>query len=107
MAVDFFALGQRIQNKRKSLGKTQENMAEALQVSVGYISQVERGITKISLDTLSNICDFLDCSPAEVLEGTAPNNSRYMLNDLGEILKTLSHEKKKLLFEIAKVLQAN
>ena len=53
MAVDFFTVGQRIQKRRKMLHKTQEQMAEALSVTVGYISQIERGVTKIRLDTLS------------------------------------------------------
>ena len=62
MAVDFFTVGQRIQKRRKMLHKTQEQMAEALSVTVGYISQIERGVTKISLDTLSEIAEYQDCN---------------------------------------------
>ena len=60
MAVDFFTIGQRIQKRRKMLRKTQEQMAEALSVSVGYVSQLERGVTKNSMDTLTEIKENLN-----------------------------------------------
>ena len=53
MGVDYSAIGRRMKQKRKQAGMTQDNLAEKLSVSVGYISQMERGVTKISLETLS------------------------------------------------------
>ena len=50
MALDYKIIGSRIQTRRKRMGVTQEIMAEALDFSVGFISQVERGVTNISLD---------------------------------------------------------
>lgn len=79
-------------------------MAEKLQVTVGYISQIEHGITKISLDTLSNICEYLDCMPSEILDGTTSDSS-YMMKDLSEILFPLSRQNKKLIYEMAKLLR--
>ena len=55
MNVDYAAIGQRIKQVRRSRGLTQERLAEALSVSVGYISQMERGVTKINLDTLAAV----------------------------------------------------
>lgn len=52
MSVDYRIIGQRIKIKRKSIRKTQDHVAEALSVSVGYISQIECGVTKVNLDTL-------------------------------------------------------
>ncbi|MBQ3826264.1 MAG: helix-turn-helix transcriptional regulator [Spirochaetaceae bacterium] len=51
MSIDYRLIGQKIQTKRKTLHKTQENMAESISVTVGYISQIERGITKVNLET--------------------------------------------------------
>ena len=50
--MDYGAIGQRIKQVRRSRDMTQERLAEALSVSVGYISQIERGVTKINLDWL-------------------------------------------------------
>lgn len=55
MSVDYAAIGQRIKGRRREQKRTQEWLAEQLQVSVGYISQIERGVTKVNLDTLSEI----------------------------------------------------
>ena len=50
MNVDYSLIGERIKKTRKMRGMTQDALAERLGVSIGYVSQVERGITKISLD---------------------------------------------------------
>lgn len=55
MNVDYGAIGRRIKQVRRSRDMTQERLAEALSVSVGYISQIERGVTKINLDTLAAV----------------------------------------------------
>ena len=59
MAIDYKVLGKRIKTQRIAKGTTQEHFAEHLDVSVGYISQMERGITKISLDLLGAIAAIL------------------------------------------------
>ena len=48
MNVDYGAIGRRIKQVRRSRDMTQERLAEALSVSVGYISQIERGVTNQS-----------------------------------------------------------
>ena len=61
MNVDYGAIGRRIKQVRRSRDMTQERLAEALSVSVGYISQIERGVTKINLDTLAAVAAHLIC----------------------------------------------
>ncbi len=72
MSVDYQTIGRRIKDKRKALHQTQDHLAEALGVSVGYISQIERGVTKVNLDTLSKIATHLSCELSELLTGTVP-----------------------------------
>lgn len=107
MAVDFFTLGQRIQRKRKSLRRTQEQMAEMLDVTVGYISQIERGITKISLDTLSEITAYLGCEFSELLDGSTVQSQLYLNDEIKAVETKLSAKNKKILSEIAAVLEKN
>ncbi len=61
MGIDYGTLGRNIYFYRKKKMLTQEELAEQTGLSVGFISQLERGITKPSIDTLSDICDFLEC----------------------------------------------
>ena len=104
MSVDYRAIGQRIKQKRKAMGKTQEAMAEALFVTVGYISQIERGVTKINLDTLSEIAVFLRCDIAELITGAILQREDYLDPEFERELRRLPSAQKKTLLEIARVL---
>ena len=52
MLVDYILIGKRIKDYRNKCGFTQGALAEKLDVSVGFISQIERGITKPNLEML-------------------------------------------------------
>ena len=104
MNVDYGLIGKRIKNKRKEAGFTQEKLAEALSVSVGYVSQVERGATKISLDLLAEICGVLSCDMAYFVTGSAAVQDGYLKNELGDKLENMSPQQRKILLEIADVL---
>ncbi len=107
MAVDYVSIGKRIQSKRKSNGITQERMAEAISVTVGYISQIERGITKVNLDTLSKVAEILNCDITDFLGGMAQNTSDYLVDDLSSVYHRLSSANRKVLFEVSEVLLRN
>lgn len=100
MSVDFGLIGSRIKSERKAAGKTQEWLAEKLDVSVGYISQVERGITKISLETLAEICSVLGSDIAFLVSGSAKAQSGYMQNEFSEKFSQLSERDKFLILEL-------
>lgn len=67
MPVNYKIIGNRIKCKRKSRKITQEQMAEHLDVTPGYISQIERGSTKINFDILCSISEILECDMTEFL----------------------------------------
>lgn len=102
MSIDYKLIGKRIQQKRIAMGQTQEHLAEYMDISVGYVSQLERGTTKISLDRLAVISDYLGCTIADLVEGTSQGNSFYMANELQVIYSQLSSTEKKLVFELLK-----
>ena len=90
MNVDYKLIGSRIKSARKRLGLTQETMAEYLDVTTGYISQVERGTTKISLDLLGKISVILDCDVSSLIHNSAIERSTYMVDDITELSRQLS-----------------
>lgn len=97
MAIDYKLLGERIKAQRLSKGTTQEHFAEHMNVSVGYISQMERGITKISLERLSAISEYLDCDMVLLLEGVSSDNDKYLSRDFDKLYSQLSPYEKKML----------
>ena len=107
MAVDFRAIGQRIKQKRQARGMTQENLAEALACSVGYISNMERGTTKISLTTLAKIADALHCDLGELVVGTSMRGEHYLDFEFEEIISTLDEKEKQMLLHLLKTYIRN
>lgn len=102
MAIDYKVLGKRIKAQRIAKGTTQEHFAEHLDVSVGYISQMERGITKISLDRLASVSDYLECDMNYLLEGINTGSSDYLDKDFNNLYKRLSSYEKKILTSLVK-----
>ena len=62
-------LGMRLQLVREQRGYTQEKLAELLDVGVQHISNIERGVTGISLTALSRVCGILEISSDFLLFG--------------------------------------
>ena len=52
-------IGRQIRDIRKAKGVTLTEMAERIQRSVGYVSQVERGVSSLPIPILQSICDVL------------------------------------------------
>lgn len=107
MAVDYTIIGERLKKARLEQGLTQENLAEKLDLSVAFLSRVERGNTHINLTRLSEICSLLNISEGDILNGSSSTSSDYMQSDFYELLKKCSPEKQKLIYNIAKVIAEN
>ncbi|MDE6469668.1 MAG: helix-turn-helix domain-containing protein [Eubacterium sp.] len=73
MGIDYKLIGKRIQTSRKKRNITQQELAEFMDVSVGYISQIERGITKPKLTTIDSICSYIGCDLIYIIAGVNEN----------------------------------
>jgi y4mF family transcriptional regulator len=62
-------LGQRIRDRRKSNGWTQEDLAESAGIDRSYIGGVERGERNLTFNVLCQICDALGCDVAAIASG--------------------------------------
>lgn len=69
------AIGRRIKEKRNERGLTQSQIAESLEVSDQYISQIESGKVNLSLNRLVDISDLLDESLSFLINGINGDNS--------------------------------
>lgn len=107
MNIDYKLIGARIKYERKKKDMTQEILAEKLDVTIGYISQVERGITKISLDLLGKISSILECNIATLVTGSAPHEEGYLTNEIHAEISKLDPKSKKILLEIIKMINLN
>ena len=90
-------IGENIRKLRKEAGLTQEQLAERVDVSPQYISDLERGVVGISIPTLKRVCTTLGVSSDQILFGTTTKNRAAALNDL---CKPLTEEQFVILSEV-------
>jgi transcriptional regulator with XRE-family HTH domain len=74
-------IGERIKNLRQLSNLTQEELAERANLTKGFISQIERDLTSISLDSLVQILDAMDESIPDFFRGTAEEKIVYRQRD--------------------------
>lgn len=67
--VNLYEIGRRIQNQRKQMGYTQEQLAEMMNVSIQMISNLERGNKAIRIDNLINLSKILHVGTDYILKG--------------------------------------
>ena len=104
MSLNYSIIGVRLKQARINKKITQEKLAEELDVSVAYISRIERGSTAINLKRLSEICAILEVSEGEILSGASSESSSYLNTAFSDLLKNCPPEKMDLIYKIAKVI---
>lgn len=67
--IDYKSVGERIKNSRVSKNITQDKLAEFIDINPSHLSNIERGKTKMSTDTLVNISRSLNISIDYLLFG--------------------------------------
>ena len=61
------ALGLRIRQRRKSLGISQESLADAIGLTFQQIQKYERGFNRVSFSRLVDIARALDCRVIDII----------------------------------------
>lgn len=72
-------IGRRIAESRNLAGLTQEQLAEAINVTPQYLSDLERGVVGTSIPTLITLCRKLHISSDYVLFGANRENDISMI----------------------------
>lgn len=90
-------IGEQVRFAREQAKMTQEELAEALEVSPQYISDLERGVVGIAIATLKKLCVVLKVSSDQILFGTINKNRNALLST---VCHSLNDEQFDLLLEI-------
>ena len=79
-------MGLRIKDGRKKLKMTQEAVAELLDISVKHMSEVERGLTGLSIENLIKLSDIFGVSIDYIVKGEADTDTwSKVLSDLQKV----------------------
>ena len=69
-------IGSALRDARISQGRTLRDVAASAKISLGYLSEVERGQKEASSELLNAICQALDLSLAQVIASVQRSMSR-------------------------------
>lgn len=106
-----YEIGLRLRQIRKEQNMTQEKLSEALGISQKHYSEVERGITGLSIKNFIQISEITNVSLDYILKGTLPKNTTQKINiQINELFHDSSEftQKQMLrLLNIAKEIEKN
>jgi len=102
--LDSKTVGRRIQSYRKKAHLTQAEVAEKLNVSSNYISQIERGVSDVSLKKLIKIASTIQTSAQSLIADSDASVPEYLHNEIFDTIKNWPPAKKKLLINVISAL---
>lgn len=106
MVIDYVEVGKRLAKRRKELGLKQYQVCEMIDVNYKYISNLEKGRSVPSLETVMNLCEALQVTPDYLLMG-AVLDSKVSDEKITEKISRLSGKNKIIIQGIIDVLAEN
>lgn len=76
-------LGGRLRARRKAIGKTMQQVADEAGLTIGFISQIERGLSTPSLASLYNVAQALDAT-VDMFVSKAPARTHSLVSHAGQ-----------------------
>lgn len=98
--MDHLQIGRQIRLARLQKNLTQTQLAEAANLSVPYISHVERGKKRVSLDALVRIAQALEVTLDQLLSGVQPQDRVAYLPELEELLVDCTLRERRILRDV-------
>lgn len=102
--MNYKRLGKRIKEERLKKNLTQEQLAEAVEISSVYVSHIESGSAKPSLKILVDICNALGITPDFVLYDSLHKAREYINDEIANLLKDCSEDSLRLVAKLIKVI---
>lgn len=93
-------IGRRIREARTKRGMTQEQLAERTDITIVYLSELERGLKLPSLTVFVSIAETLHVSTDSLLRDDLESGKEYIYDDLTKKLDRLSPKQRVAVSEI-------
>lgn len=103
--MDVFGVGQRVRSIRLKRGFTQEMLAEAAELSAPYVSHIERGAKKASLESLVRIAAALGVTVDHLLAEVQTTEADALVPEVCELLQDCSVSERQVIFEASKAIK--
>lgn len=107
MTINYSLIGNRIKAARKAKGLSQSELSELIDKSVGYMSYIETGSKKPSLETLIQIANTLEVTIDELLSDNLSATSSVSNTQMNRLLSDCdAYEKRVILLSVQSIKEA-
>jgi len=107
MTLNFRIIGRRVNELRTQNHMSQANLAEQVDMSVTYISNIETARKQASLKSLVLIADALGATVDSLLSGNQTNDLSEYKMELTQLLEGCSSYEKRIVYEIAMAVKSS
>lgn len=90
-------IGERVKQKRKARGWTQEQLADAADITTQYISRIERGVVQPSLELIYHLAGVLGCSIYELIPAAGMRQREFLSEEISFRLNHCSAAQKQFI----------
>lgn len=98
--LNYKSIGRRIKYYRSKTGMRQADLAEQLNVSVSYISQIECGVAEVSLRRLDEIAVIISCKVQNLVADIDDAEPDYLASEISERINGWSKHERALLINL-------
>lgn len=102
--TDSVLIGEQIKFWRQQRSLTQERLAEMVELTPGFISLIETGKKRASLETLLSLCRALNITLNDLLVGNQIIQDSDFNTEFSELTVKLNESERHLVFEITKAV---
>lgn len=102
--VDYKLIGARIKKMRINSKMTQEYVSEKAGITTVYLSKIENGKVKPTIDTLANICDIINCDIGSVLLNSVSESDQYQNETIVRLFRACSADVKPIAINLIEQL---
>lgn len=104
-AINYERIGRRVQQLRKSKGLSQADLADITDMSVAYISHIETGVKRASLESVVRIADALGVTVDQILNGNQKGNRNEYKSELGVLIDDCNGYERGVIHDIAEAVK--
>ena len=83
--VDYKVIGLRLKTCRQQAGLTQETVAERAGITVVYLSKIENGHVRPTIDLLQTVCEAVHCDLGSIFQDASPVSAGYQRERVVEL----------------------
>ena len=102
--VDYKVIGNRLKAYRQQAGLTQEKIAEQAGITVVYLSKIENGHVRPTIDLLQALCSAVDCDLGGLFQNVSPASNNYQNDKVIDLFNTCSPEVKPIALNLLEQL---